>query len=101
MKKVKFLTSIAGLADPDCAQLDKKYEQFKVRARQASEKKGREFKPGPVKLAIDELKQLDRYNDICRGFKQDFNFKTGDEGLIPADVAKKWEQAGICVVILP
>jgi hypothetical protein len=99
VKKVKFLTSIAGLADPDRAKLDKKYEAFTQRAREASKKKGKEFKPLPVEMAIAELKQLDRYDDLCRGFKADFAFKTGDESLIPADVAAKWEAGGICVIL--
>jgi len=58
MKKVKFLVSIAGFADPDCEQLDKKYEQFTARAKQASEKKGRELKPGPVKLVAAQPRSL-------------------------------------------
>jgi hypothetical protein len=98
-KRVKFLTAIAGLADPDCAALDKKYEQLTEQARQVAEKRRREFKPLDVKLAIDHFKNVDRYFDVCRGLKQDFSYKAGDEGLIPDDIAVKWEEAGICTIL--
>jgi hypothetical protein len=98
-KRVKFLTSIAGLADPDQQALDRKYERFTERKKLDAEKAGREFKPGPVKSAIVEFKKVDRYHDVSRGFERDFHFKTGDEGLIPADVAAKWEKAGICLIL--
>lgn len=98
-KKVKMLESIAGLADPDRDKLDREYAQIMERARVKADAEGREFKPGPVKLLIEERKKNDRYNDVIRGFKKDFAFKPGEEVLIPAAIAAAWEEAGLCVII--
>jgi hypothetical protein len=98
-KRVKFLTLIAGLADPDRVALDKKYQGLVEKAMAAAEKLKREFKPRLVESAIVEHKKRDRYDDLCRGFKQDFHFKQGSEGLIPGEIAVKWEEAGICTIL--
>jgi hypothetical protein len=98
-KRVKFMTSIAGLADPDKPTLDRRYERIMQQARDAARKASREFKEGPVKLLIAEHKKADRYDDVQRGFKRDFSYKTGDEAVVPAEVAIKWEEDGICTIL--
>lgn len=98
-KKVKFLTSIAALADPDRPALDQKYEQMVAREKKSALEAGKECKPGPVNQRIAEHKKSDRYNDVSRGFKRDVQFKTGDEAMIPAEVAVLWEEGGICTIL--
>lgn len=98
-KKVKFLDSIAGLADPDREKLDKRYETMRAQAKAKAEEAGREFKPAGIEAQIKELKKSDRYDDVQRGFKKDFGYKPGEEAMIPAAVALAWEEAGICVIL--
>jgi hypothetical protein len=98
-KKVKFVTSISGLADPDREALDRQYAKMLEQAKDAAVKANREFKPGPVMLAIAERKKADRYDDVQRGFKRDFSFRPGDEALIPAAIAEAWQEQEICLIV--
>jgi hypothetical protein len=95
--KVKFNESIAGLADPKpTAELDKKY-QDKI----ASMGKGRPrpFSEAFTKQLIDQMKAHDRYGEKPLGFHGDFTFKIGDEAMIDAELARKWEANGTCSIL--
>lgn len=95
-KRVKFLDSIAVLADPKSKNdLDAKY------ARITEELKGRQKPPTPaaIKNHIEEMKKADRYGETLYGFQRDMGFKPDQEALINADLAEKWEDAGICQIL--
>lgn len=92
-KRVKFLDSIAGLADPNKQQLDQRYAKLKVSLE--AQKRSPRF----IDDTIAEQKSKDRYAEAPIGFTKDWAFKTGDEALVPADLAEKWEQSGICVPV--
>lgn len=100
--KVKFLQAIAGLADPNKAKLDRKYEEIRKHGearKRSAEARGVKFSMAPVLREIEDRKIADRYDDVCRGFPSDFSFKTGDEAMIPATVAEHWQEAGICTIL--
>jgi hypothetical protein len=98
MKKtrVKFLDSIAGLGDPKPVEvLDGEYA--KVRA----EFKARKPPMSDARIAeiIERRKAADRYGAAGMGFARDFSFKPDQEALIPAELARAWEEAGVCLVL--
>jgi hypothetical protein len=94
--KVKFLTSIAVMADPKPpAVLDEKYRRI-VDGLNAREKPP---SASYVKMVIDENKKADRYGEIANGFTRDTGWKAGDEAFINADLAAKWQDAEICEII--
>lgn len=98
MKKVrvKFLESIAGLADPKPkAELDEKYE----RIREENLRRERPLSQATVEERIHAYKQTDRYGEPFIGFNKDFGFKVGDEAFILGEIASKWEASGICVIL--
>ena len=94
--RVKITDSFAVLADPrPKTELDAKYEAIRRKMI------GRE-KP-PSKATIDEtintLKKRDRYGEPMLGFVRDRGFRPDQEVLIDAVLARKWEDAGMCVVL--
>jgi hypothetical protein len=101
MKKtrVKILQSVAGLGDPKSVEeLDAEYA--KVRAQLSAKTR----KPAPLSDAkIDEIitrqKQLDRYGKAGMGFQRDFSFRPDQEALIDAELAAKWQESGICIIL--
>jgi hypothetical protein len=93
--RVKFLDSIAGLGDPDKAKLELRYAELRRTMRLQSQKRTAES----IEKAIDEQKATDRFNEVPIGFAKDFSFAPGQEAQIPADLAEKWEAAGICVSV--
>lgn len=95
--KVKILDPIAGLADPKPTHvLDEKYK-----AKIAQMNKGRRvaYSKEFTDELIADMKAHDRYGEKILGFPRDFAFKTGDEVMINAELAEKWEEAGICTII--
>lgn len=97
--RVKILQSIAGLADP-CSVADLDGEYAKVRAQLSAKTR----QPAPLSDAkIDEFlerqKALDRYGKKGMGFAHDWGFKPDQEALIPTELAKAWEEAGICIIL--
>lgn len=94
--RVRIIDSIAGLADPKPKSvLDEKYKKF------ADGLRGKEKPPseGTIRMLIDEKKKADRYGDPPMGFAKDWAFKPNDEPMVDEDLARKWEESGICVVI--
>lgn len=90
--RVKMQVSIAGIGDPSPAMLSKKYQLIEADLKRR--KQGREV--------IEEAVALAKAKDAAeprRGFAQDFSFKPGDEVLLEAYVARKWEASGICVIL--
>lgn len=95
--KVKILEPIAGLADPKpTSVLDEKYK-----AKIAAMNKGRRvaYSKEFTEELIAQMKASDRYGEKALGFPRDFAFKTGDEVIINAELAQKWEDCGICVIL--
>lgn len=98
-ERVKILESIAGLADPKPpAELDEKYRKQIELMNQGREKP---LSDHAVKTAIADMKKHDRYGERAIGFPRDWSFKPGDEIAIDADLAAKWEAAGICAILKP
>jgi hypothetical protein len=93
--RVKILVSIAGVGDPDRAALEKKYAAMRTwfEAKRRSE--------NFIEREIDEAKRLDRYDAPPTGFARDWSYKPGEEALIDAELAKKWEAAGVCTIVPP
>lgn len=95
--KVRILDSIAGLADPKPkADLDAKYAAKRENMNRSREKP---FSEHFLNSVIEDMKKRDRYGEKPLGFPRDWSFKPGDEPLINEELARKWEDAGICVVI--
>jgi hypothetical protein len=95
-KRVKMLESIAGLADPrPQAVLEEKYSKLRIENKRR-EKPLSEF---TIESRIDDLKKRDRYGEVSLGFPRDWSFKPGDEPLINAELAEKWEEGGLCVAV--
>jgi hypothetical protein len=93
--KVKILVSIAGLGDPEREALEKKYAAM----RAWLEAKGRS--ETFIEREIAEAKRLDRYDAPPSGFPRDWSYKPGEEVMIDAELARKWEAAGICTIVAP
>jgi hypothetical protein len=95
--KVKMLDSIAGLADPKSTEtLDAKYKTM------IDGMKARKPKAVPdtvMEETIAQTKLRDRYGETPLGFPRDWSFRPGEEVLIDAELARKWEAAGICVLV--
>lgn len=90
---VRFIDSIAGLADPNTVKLDQRYLFMRQKlAEQGSW-------PETIESVIAQEKVKDRYNDVARGFTKDFAYRPGQEASIPADIARAWEEDGICEII--
>jgi hypothetical protein len=98
-KRVRILTPIAGLADPDTAALDKKYTKIAARMNERAAKANVKLKPETIAAVIANHKRVDRYGDVKRGFKSDFSFPPGSEVSIPAAVADAWEESGLCTIL--
>lgn len=93
-KKVKILQSIAGLGDPSQAVLERKYAQM------TAELEGR--KKPPSAAAIEAVISAERKKDqqaVRTGFLQDWSFKPDQEVMINAELAEKWEESGICLIL--
>lgn len=94
--KVRFMESIAVLADPKTEDLlNQKYEDF-ARQLQLKEKPP---SAGTIKYLIDQKKKADRYGEPQLGFARDMAWKPGEEGFISADLAAKWQDNGICIIL--
>lgn len=95
-KKVKITESIAGLADPKSREeLDQKY----IAHRQKLLAVEKPPSAHTVSTIIDEMKKRDRFGEKAIGFTRDWSFKPGDEVFINAELADKWEAAGICQIL--
>jgi hypothetical protein len=95
-KRVKMTESIAVMADPrPVAELDRKYETV----RQNLLRKDKPPSRTSIEETINTLKKQDRYGEPILGFPRDRGFKPDQEALIDADLAVKWEIAGICVIL--
>ena|SRR5579872_4721771 len=95
--KVKILEPIAGLADPKpTSVLDEKYK-----SKIAAMNKGRRvaYSKEFTDELIAQMKSHDRYGEKQLGFPRDFAFKAGDEVMINAELAQKWEEGGICMIV--
>ncbi len=92
-KKVKFTQSISGLGDPDKDRLNAEYDRIRKKS------KAQGFRDATIERIIEDRKVSDRYNEKPIGFKNDFSFKPEQEAYIPADLAEKWEESGICVIV--
>jgi hypothetical protein len=95
-KKVRFLDSVAILGDPKPkVELDAKY------AAKIELLKNREKPPSAaaIKNHVDDLKKADRYGEPINGFPRDIGWKEGTETFINADLARKWEEAGMVVIL--
>jgi hypothetical protein len=91
--KVRFLQSIAGLADPAPREvLDARYAQ----RRRTLESDERRRSPEYIDKVIEALKRGDRYGDVRRGFTMPFAYKQGDIASIPAEIARNWVASEIC-----
>lgn len=96
-KRVKFLDSIAILADPKPTDvLEEKYRDMKAKMLA---RKPRPASAATIEEAINTTKLRDRYGEPSHGFARDMSFKPDQEALINADLAVKWEAAGICVIL--
>lgn len=94
--KVKFAEPIAVLADPKPKDvLDQKYKTFEDNL------KSREKPPsaGTIRALIEEKKLADRYSEKPLGFARDMAWKIGDEAMINEELARKWQDAGICNIV--
>jgi hypothetical protein len=98
-KKVKFLVSIAGLADPDIPKLDARYKRVREVMSGQRTMGGRRLPEDAIAKQITEEKRRDRYDAPPIGFKQDWSFKPDQEAMIDAELAQKWEEAGYCVIL--
>jgi len=100
-KKVRFLDSIAGMGDPrPTAELDAKYEAHRDKLRrEALARGGREPSAYILDQIITDMKKQDRYGEKPIGFSRDWSFKPGDERVISSDLAEKWEDSGICIIV--
>lgn len=101
-RRVKMLVSIAGLGDANPSDLAKKYDRMerdmRAKFRLSGGTKVRVFSDEQIASTIETERRKDAA-EPRRGFSQDFSFKAGDEPLIDAGVAEKWEEGGICVAI--
>lgn len=97
--RVKMLDSIAGLADPKSNQdLDRKHEAAMQQMNKGREKAfSREF----TERQIADMRKRDRYGEKPLGFPRDWSFKTNDEPMINEELARKWEEAGLCLILDP
>jgi hypothetical protein len=93
-KKVKFNESFAGLGDPDVKKLDEKY------LKQSKSMEARKIPQRAIAQQIANQKILDRYEEKPIGMPKDFAFKSGEEAMIPEELAEKWIAAGICNAVL-
>lgn len=94
--RVKILEPIAVLADPKPkADLEAKYKKFADGLRE------REKPPSEstIKALLNEKKLADRYAEVPLGFARDMAWKIGDEAFINAELAEKWQDGGICLII--
>lgn len=95
--KVRIIEPIAGLADPrSTSELDEKY-----RRHVEAINKGRQvpFSRGYVDDLIGRFKAHDRYGEKPIGFPRDWVFKAGDEVYINPELAEKWQESGICLIL--
>jgi len=95
-KRVKILESIAGLGDPQPAQLERKYARIRQDLTERAIRNNREPSPTDIEAAVNAEKRKDALW-VKTGFNKDWSFKPGDEPLIDAALAEKWEEAGICI----
>ncbi len=94
--KVKFSEPIAVLGDPKpTAVLNEKYKKF------ADDLLAREKPPSAstIKYLIEQKKLADRYGEPMYGFARDMAWKAGDEAFINAELAEKWQDCGICMIL--
>jgi hypothetical protein len=100
--KVKILQSVAGAGDPSPASLQRKYETMAQTMTQQSVQAQTAGKRGKSAEEIDALVDAERRADAkiprVAGFDHVFSFKPGDTPLIPADLAAKWQESGICLI---
>lgn len=97
--KIKLLTSIAGLGDPDRAKLDAKYVRLSASMQAEVDFRGKKRSTESIAAAVAEEKRKDRYDEKPIGFKTDWSFRSGDEAVIDSELAKKWADSGICIIL--
>jgi len=103
-KRVKILVaSIAGTGDPSAAELEKKYSEIRRQYEAASDTAKKFGRPGRSPEEIERLVQAERDKDAqiprVSGFTAPFAFRKGEEVLIDAELAAKWEASGICQIL--
>lgn len=104
MKKIKvtMLASVAGTGDPSPAALRQKYGRMlanlvkQSRDAQASGKAGKSDEE--IESLVSAEKRKDEKIPRVSGFDHEFSFKPKDVALIDADLAEKWQEAGICII---
>lgn len=95
--KVKILQSIAGMGDPrPKEELDVKYARA---IQQMNRGRRNKLSDEYITELLTGWKQTDRYGEKPLGFATDFAFKPGDEPMIQEDLARKWEDSGVCVIV--
>jgi len=96
MKKkvqVKFLESVAVLADPKPkAELDAKYDVYRFQMTRRPKPRS----PEQIEASVEEMKRADRYGEPCYGFPRDRNFRPGELASLPEGIALAWEKCGYC-----
>lgn len=99
-KRVKMLDSIAGLGDPKpVAVLDEKYANMRTAMKKPGHGREKGISDYTIETVIAETKKRDRYGEQPIGFARDWALKPDAELMINADLADKWEAAGICVIL--
>jgi hypothetical protein len=100
--KVTILQSVAGTGDPSPADLKRKYELMTVTMTQHSLTAQKAGKQGRTDEEIAAIVETERRKDArtprLAGFDHEFSFKPKDVALIDADLAEKWQDAGICII---
>lgn len=95
-KRVKITDSFAVLADPrPTRELDEKYAAIRAKLMERDKPPS----AATVNETIDTLKKRDRYGEPMLGFPRDRGFKPDQEVLISAELAEKWEAAGMCIIL--
>jgi len=61
--------------------------------------RSRQYSPATIAETIDTLKKRDRYGEPILGFPGDRDLKPNEEILIGDELARKWEAAGLCVIL--
>lgn len=99
-KRVKFMESIAGLADPKpVSVLDEKYDKMRDQMRRPAQGREKGVSEYTINTVIAETKLRDRYGEKQVGFARDYSFKPGDEASIDAELADKWDALGLLTIL--
>jgi len=102
-KRVKIQVSIAGSGDPSQTELERKYASLRRTLEEHSRAARLMNKTGRTAEEIESTVAAERRKDAAiprvSGFTAPFSFKPGEEIIIDAELADKWEAAGICSIL--